>query len=106
LKNVKVRIYKTIIILPVVPYGCETWSMTLRQENNLLRRTFGPERDEGKGGWRKLHNDELHDLYASPNIIRIIIVKEDELGSVCSTNGGRKGTHIGYWWESQRERDH
>jgi hypothetical protein len=68
LKNVKITIYKTII-LPVVLYGYETFSMTLREEhglrvfeNKVLRRIFGPKRDEVTGGWRKLHNEELHDL--------------------------------------------
>jgi hypothetical protein len=71
-------IYKTII-LPVVLYGCETWSLPLREEhtlrvfeNRVLRRIFGPKGDEVMGEWRKLHNKELHDLYSSPNIIRII----------------------------------
>jgi hypothetical protein len=66
--NVKFRIYKTII-LPVVLCGCETWSLTLREEkqlmvleNRVLRRIFGPKRDGGTEGWRKLHNEELHDL--------------------------------------------
>jgi hypothetical protein len=75
---VKVRTYKTII-LPVVLYGCETWSLTVREEhklrvfrNRLLRRIFGPKRDRVTGGWRKLHNEELHNLYSSPSIIRII----------------------------------
>jgi hypothetical protein len=74
-RNVKVKIYKTII-LPVVLYGCETWSLTLREENRLrlfenrvLRRIFGTKRDEITGKWRKLHNEELHILYSSPNII-------------------------------------
>jgi hypothetical protein len=74
-KNLKIRIYKTII-LPVVLYECETWSLTLREEhrlkvfeNRLLRRIFGPVRDEVMGEWRKLHNKELHDLYSSPSII-------------------------------------
>jgi hypothetical protein len=67
------------IILPVVLYGCETWSLTLREEhrlrvfeNRVLRRIFGPKRDEVTGEWRKLHNEELRDLYSSPSIIRII----------------------------------
>jgi hypothetical protein len=77
-KNVKIRIYKTAI-LPVVLYGCETWSLTLREkhrlrvfENRVLRRIFRLRGDEVTGGWRKLHNEELRDLYSSPNIIRII----------------------------------
>jgi hypothetical protein len=77
-KNLKIRIYKTIIWL-VVLYGCETWSLTLREEhrlrvfeNRLLRRIFGPKRDEVTGEWGKLHNKELRDLYSSPSIIRII----------------------------------
>jgi hypothetical protein len=68
-----------IIIIIVVLYGCETWSLTLREEhrlkvfeNNVLRRIFRPKRDEVMGGWRKLHNEELRDLYSSPNIIKII----------------------------------
>jgi hypothetical protein len=74
----KCRIYKTIIF-PVVLYGCETWSLTLREEhrlrvfeNRVLRRIFGAKRDEVTGGWRKLHNEELHNLYSSPSIIRMI----------------------------------
>jgi hypothetical protein len=69
----KIRIYKTII-LPVVLYGCETWSLTLREEhrlrvfeNRVLRRIFWSKRDEVTGDWRKLHNEELHNLYSSPN---------------------------------------
>jgi hypothetical protein len=67
-KNIKIRIYKTII-LPVVLYGCETLSLTLREEhrlrvfeNRVLTRIFGPERDEVTGDWRKLPNEELHKL--------------------------------------------
>jgi hypothetical protein len=57
----------------VVLYGCETWSLTLREEHRLrLLRIFGPKRDEVTGGWRKLHNEELHNLYSSPSITRVI----------------------------------
>ncbi|KAJ4445755.1 hypothetical protein ANN_12440 [Periplaneta americana] len=77
-KNLKVRIYKTVI-LPVVLYGCETWTLTLREEhrlrvfeNKVLRKIFGAKRDEVTGEWRKLHNAELHALYSSPDIIRNI----------------------------------
>jgi len=77
-KNLKIKIYRTII-LPVVLYGCETWSLTLKEErrlrvleNRVLRRIFGPKRDEVAGEWRKLHNEELNDLYSSPNIVRVI----------------------------------
>jgi hypothetical protein len=76
-KNLNIKIYKTVI-LPVVLYGCETWSLTLREEhrlrvfqNRVLRKIFGPKREED-GSWRKLHNDELHNLYSSPNIVRVI----------------------------------
>jgi hypothetical protein len=65
--------------LPVVLYGCETWSLTLREdhrlrvfENRVLRRIFGPKRDEVTGEWRRLHKEELNDLYSPPNIIRVI----------------------------------
>ncbi|KAJ4445651.1 hypothetical protein ANN_12334, partial [Periplaneta americana] len=77
-KNLKVRIYKTVI-LPVVLYGCETWTLTLREEhrlrvfeNKVLRKIFGAKRNEVTGEWRKLHNAELHALYSSPDIIRNI----------------------------------
>jgi hypothetical protein len=77
-KNVNIRIYMTRI-LPVVLYGFETWSLTLREEprmgvfgNRVLRRILGPKRDEVTGEWRNLHNEELRDLYSSPSIIRII----------------------------------
>jgi hypothetical protein len=77
-KNVKIGIYKTII-LPVVLYGCETWSLTLREEHRLrvfenraLRRIFGPKKYDVTGDWRKLHNEKLYNLYSSPSIIRMI----------------------------------
>jgi hypothetical protein len=77
-RNLEVEICKTII-LPVVLYGCETWSLTLRKQhrlrvfgNRVLRGIFGPKRDEVTGQWRNLHNGELHNLYSSPDIIRQI----------------------------------
>jgi hypothetical protein len=62
-RNLKIKIYRNIM-LPVVLYGCETWSLTLREERRLrvLRKVFGPKRDEVTGEWRKLHNEELNDL--------------------------------------------
>jgi hypothetical protein len=70
-KNLKIKIYKTAI-LPFVLYGCETWSLTLREEHRIfesrvLKRILGPKREED-GSWRKLHNDKFHSLYSSPNV--------------------------------------
>ena len=77
-KNVKIKIYRTTV-LHVVLYGCETWSLTLREErrlrvfeNGVLRRIFGLKSDEVTGEWRKLHNKEINDLYPSPNITQVI----------------------------------
>ena len=77
-KKLKIKIYRTIV-LSVVLYGCETWLLTLREEhrlrvfeNRVLRRVFGPKRDEVTGEWRKLHNEELSDLYSLPNIVRVV----------------------------------
>jgi hypothetical protein len=92
--------------LPVVLYGCETWSLTLKEEhrlrvfeNRVLRRIFGPKRDEVIGNWRKLNNEELHNLYYQ--------VKEDAMGGACSMHAWeRRGMHMGFWWEGRKERDH
>jgi hypothetical protein len=77
-EKLKIRIYESIIA-SVVLFGCETWSLTLREEHRLrvfekrvLRRIFGPKRGKVTGEWRKLHNEEHRDLYSSPSIIRII----------------------------------
>jgi len=77
-KNLKIKIYRTIILL-VVLYGCETWLLTLREErklrvfeNMVLRRILAPRRDEVMEEWRRLHNEDLNDLYSSPNIVWVI----------------------------------
>ena len=77
-KNLKIKIYRNII-LPVILYGCETWSLTLREErrlrvfeNRVLRKVFVLKRDEVTGKWRKLYNEELNDLYSLPNIVRVV----------------------------------
>jgi hypothetical protein len=77
-KNLKIKTYRTII-LPVVLYGCVTWLLTLREKrrlrlfkNRVLRRVFGPKRNEVTGAWRKLHNEKLNDLYSLPNIVRVV----------------------------------
>ena len=77
-RKLKIKIYR-MITLPVVLYGCEAWSLTLREErklrvfeNMVLRRLFEPRRDEVTGEWRRLHNEELNYFYSSPNIVRVI----------------------------------
>jgi hypothetical protein len=90
-KNLNIKIYRNII-LPVVLYGCETWLLTLSEEHRLrvfesgvLRRIFGPKRDEVTGEWRKLH-EELNDLYSSPTIVRVI-KSRSEIRGACSSGG-------------------
>jgi hypothetical protein len=89
-KNVKIKIYRTIILSAVL-YGCETWSLTLREErrlsvfeNRVLRGIFGPKRDEATAEWRKLRNEELNDLDCSPTIVRVIKSRKNEMGMACS----------------------
>ena len=91
------KVYRTII-LPVVLYGCETWSMTLREERklrvfeNMVLRIFGPRREEVTGEWRRLHNEELNDLYCSPNIVRVIKWRIRWAGHVARM-GERRGVY-------------
>jgi hypothetical protein len=94
-KNLKFKIYRTII-LPVVLYGYETWSLTLREErrlrvfeNRMLKGIFWSKRDKITEEWRRLHNEELHDLYSSPNIVQV----NNEMGVACSTNGEERGVY-------------
>jgi len=107
-KNLKIKIYRTII-LPVVLYGCETWSLILREErklrvfeNMVLRRIFGPRRDEVTGEWRRLHNKELNDLYSSPNIVRVIKSRRMRWAGHVAGMGEEWGC-IGSWWGNRRE---
>jgi hypothetical protein len=107
----QIRVYRTAV-LPVVLYGCETWSLTLRDEerlrvfeNRALRRIFGPKRDEETGEWRRLHNEELNDLYSSPNIIRVITSRRMRWAGHVARMGKRE-VHTGFWSGNLRESDH
>jgi len=98
-KNLKIKIYRTII-LPVVLYGCETWYLTLREErrlrvfeNRVLRRIFGPKRDEVTGEWRKLYNEELSDLYSLPNIVRVVKSRRIRWAGHVTRMGESRGVH-------------
>jgi hypothetical protein len=105
------KIQRTVI-LPVVLYGCEDWSLTLREEhrlrvfeNRVLRKIFGPKRHEVTGEWRRLHSEELYDLYFSPNVIRAI--KSRRLKWAGHVANMRRGiVHTGIWWGNLIERDH
>jgi hypothetical protein len=98
-RNLKIKIYRTLI-LPVVLYGCETWSLTLREErrlmvfeNRVLRRVFGPRRDEVTGEWRKLHNEELNELYSLPNTVRVVKSRRMRWAGHVARMGEERGVH-------------
>ena len=101
-KNLKIKIYRTII-LPVVLCGCETWSLTLREErkmrvfeNMVLRRIFGPRRDEVTGEWRRLHDEELNELCSSPNFVLVIKSRRVRWAGHVARMGEERG-RIGSW---------
>jgi hypothetical protein len=96
----------------IITYGCETWSLTLREkqrprlfENTEPRRIFGPKSDDMRGGWRKLYNEELHKLYSSPSIIRMIKSRR-MIWARHVARMGRRGMRVEYWRESQKEGDY
>jgi len=97
----KIKIHRTII-LPVLMYGCQTWSLTLREErrlrvfeNRVLRRIFGPKRDVVTGQWRRLHNEELNDPYFSPNIVWVNKPRIKLAGNVARMGGKRYTQYFG-----------
>jgi hypothetical protein len=107
-KNLKIKIYKTVI-LPIVLYGCETWSLTLEEENRLrifanrvFRKRFGPKRDEDVS-WRKLHNDKLHSLYSSPSIVRVIKSRQLRWAGNGARMGEGRGVYRVFGWEARRQ---
>jgi len=100
-KNLKIKIYiYIIIILPVVLYGCENWSLTVRKErrlrvyeNRVLRKVFGPKKDEVTEEWRKLHNEELNDLYSLPNIVWVVKSRRMRWAGHVARMGEDRGVH-------------
>ena len=110
IQNVKIKMHRTII-LPVVLYGCETWLLTFREdrrlrvfENRVLRRIFGPKRDEVTREWRKLHNEELNDLYSSPNIIQVIKLRRMRWAGHVAYIGERQGVYRVFMGKSEGKR--
>ena len=107
-KKLKIKKYRTII-LPVVLYGYETWSLTLREErrlrvfeNRVMRRVFGPKRDEVTEEWRKLHNEEVSDLYSLSNIVRVVKSRRMRWAWHVARMGRGEGC-TGFWWGNLRE---
>jgi hypothetical protein len=101
-----------LVLLLVILYGCEAWSLASREkhrlkicENRVLRKTLKPKRNEIIGGWRILHNKQLHNLYSSPNIIRIMKSRRVRWAGHSERMGTRQ-IYTWFWCESQRERNH
>jgi hypothetical protein len=108
IKELKISIYETVI-LPVVLYGCKTWSLTLKEEhrlrvfeNRVLRKIFGPKREED-GSWRKLHNDELPNLYSSPNTVRVIKSRRMRWAAHVVCIGDGRGVYRVFGWKARRD---
>ena len=98
-KNGKIKIYRSRILF-VVLYGCETWSLILREDrrlrvfdNRVLRGILGPKRDEITGEWRKLYNEELNDLYCSPNVVQVINSRRMRWAGHVARIGVRRGVY-------------
>jgi hypothetical protein len=111
LRNIKVEVYKTIIV-PFVLYGCDTSSLILRQEhrlrvfeNSFVRRIFLPQRDEVTGEWRKLHSEEHHDLYLSPDSMKQIESRRMRW-AVHMARRGEETKVYRFFVESPKKRDH
>jgi len=110
-QNIKIKIYRTII-LSFVLYGCETWSLTLRKERRMrvfekrVLRIFGTKRDEVTGEWKKLHNEELIDLYSSPTIVHVIKLRRMRCAGHVTRNWKRSGVHRVLVGKSEGKRPH
>ena len=105
-KNMKIKLYRTIV-LPAVYYGCETWSLTLREEHmqRALRRIFGPKRDKVTREWRKLHKEELNELHSSLNDVQVIKIRRMRQAGHVACIGEWRGVYM-VLVGNLRERDH
>jgi hypothetical protein len=112
-KQLKIKMYKTVIFFfSVVLYGCENWSPTLREEhrlrafeNRVLRRISGSKREED-GSWRKFHNEEVHSLYSSPDVVRLIKLRRMRwAGQVARMGEGKGEVFTGFWLGGPKGRD-
>jgi hypothetical protein len=111
-KNLKIKVYRSIILFFVL-YGCETLSLTLRKERRLrvfenrVLRIFGFKRDEVTGEWRKLHNEELNNLYSPRDIFRVTKPRRRRWAGHVTRMVERRGeAYAGFWWGNLKERDH